>query len=203
MARSLTSFLFACLFSLASFAAANKTSTAPDAKSFGSNTAPITIEEFSDYQCPACRELYLETIKKVMADYVSAGKVYLVIHDFPLPMHAYSKLAAQYANAAVKLNKFETVSNELFQKQSVWAPTGNIDAIVAAVLTPAEMTKLRQALKDPAIDQGIAADIALGTKAGLRQTPTMIITRNLRTYPMSGVISYPILKRFLDDLLTK
>ena len=203
MAKYLISFLLTCLFSIAPLPAANKTAAAPDPKSFGSNTAPIMIEEFSDYQCPACRELYLETIKKVMTDYVSTGKVYLVMHDFPLPAHAYSKLAAQYANAAAKVNKFETVSNELFQKQSVWAPTGNIDAIVAAVLTPVEMTKLRQALKDPAIDQGIAADIALGTKAGLRQTPTMIITRNLRTYPMSGVISYPILKRFLDDLLTK
>ena len=125
MAKYLTSILF--LFSIVSLPAANKTSTAPDPKSFGASSAPIMIEEFSDYQCPACRELYLETIKKVMADYVSIGKVYLVVHDFPLPMHAYSKLAAQYANAAARVNKFETVSNELFQKQSVWAPTGNID----------------------------------------------------------------------------
>ncbi len=68
------------------------------------------------------------------------------------------------------------------------------------MLTPGEMVNLRAALKDPSIDQSIANDVALGTKAGLRQTPTMIINRNGTSYPMSGNISYPILKRFLDDL---
>lgn len=198
MAKALY-FLSACVV-LASSLAAGTTTPGSDQKSFGSPSAPVTIDLYSDYQCPACRALYLGTITQVMADSVATGKVYLIDHDFPLPMHPHAKQAAEYANAAAKIRKFETVSNALFQKQPIWAADGNIDAVVAAVLTPPEMTKLRVALKDPSIDQSIANDVALGTKAGLRQTPTMIISRNGKTYPMSGIVSYPILKRFLDDL---
>ncbi|MDQ6665056.1 MAG: DsbA family protein [Acidobacteriota bacterium] len=193
-------FLSACVLLACSLAAGGTKTLASDPKCFGPPSAPVTIDLYSDYQCPACRALYLGTITPLMADCVSTGKVYLVEHDFPLSMHAHAKEAAEYANAAAKIHKFETVSNELFQKQAIWAADGSIDAVVAAVLTPAEMVKLRAALKDPGIDQSIANDVALGTKAGLRQTPTMIISRDGKTYPMSGIISYPILKRFLDDL---
>src|SRR5438045_2273407 len=92
-----------------------------DPKCFGSSSAPIVLEVFSDYQCPACRQLYLETLKKVMTDCVSTGKVYLVHHDFPLSMHKYAREAARYANAAARIHKFETVSDELFQKQPAWS----------------------------------------------------------------------------------
>ncbi len=47
-------------------------------KSYGSKTAPITMEVFSDYQCPACRSFYQSTYRQVIDSYVSAGKVYLI-----------------------------------------------------------------------------------------------------------------------------
>ena len=47
-------------------------------KALGSKSAPITMQVFSDYQCPACGQLYVDTLRQVMDNYVSAGKVYLV-----------------------------------------------------------------------------------------------------------------------------
>ncbi len=193
-------FLFACLAAICLLSAATQNA---DPKCLGTNTAPITVQLFSDYQCPTCRTLYIETITKMMTDCIASGQVYLVHHDFPLPMHQYAKKAALYANAAARVNKFETVSNELFQKQAVWTANGDIEAVLSPLLTSAEMTKMRQLIKDPAIEKSITSDVALGTQYGVQGTPTMIITRNMRVYPISGAISYPILKRFLDDLLTK
>src|SRR5271170_5231015 len=46
-------------------------------KSYGSPSAPITMEVFSDFQCPACRMLYEQTLKLLINDYVASGKVYL------------------------------------------------------------------------------------------------------------------------------
>ena len=63
------------------------------AKAIGSPNAPITMEVFSDYQCPSCRALFEETLKPLIADYVALGKVYLVHRDFPLPMHSHSWVA--------------------------------------------------------------------------------------------------------------
>ncbi|MDQ6705990.1 MAG: DsbA family protein, partial [Acidobacteriota bacterium] len=83
-------FLSVCVLLACSLAAGTKT-LASDSKCFGSPSAPVRIDLYSDYQCPTCRALYLGTIKQLMADCVSTGKVYLVDHDFPLPMHAHAK----------------------------------------------------------------------------------------------------------------
>jgi len=53
----------------------------------GSKNAPIIMEVFSDYQCPACKSCSPPQ-SQVMDNYVSTGKVYLIHRDFPLPMHA-------------------------------------------------------------------------------------------------------------------
>ena len=56
--------------------------TAP-VKSLGNRTAPITMEVFSDYQCPSCGNFYENSLKYMITDYVAAGKVYFVHRDFP------------------------------------------------------------------------------------------------------------------------
>ena len=74
-------------------------------KAFGSKSAPITMEVFSDFQCPACKTLFTATNRQLMDNYVSTGKVYLIHRDFPLPMHAHSVVAARYGRAAAQIGK--------------------------------------------------------------------------------------------------
>src|SRR3984893_11996519 len=112
-------------------------------KAFGSKNAPLVLEVFSDFQCPACKTLYTTTNRQLIDNYVSTGKVYLIHRDFPLPMHAHSKVAAQYARAAAQLGKVEPVEQTLFQNQEKWENSGDIDGTVAAVLSAGEMTKVR------------------------------------------------------------
>ena len=76
------------------------------AKSIGSRQAPITLEVFSDYQCPDCKRLHSATTQQVIDNYVSSGKVYLVHRDFPLSMHPYSRQAARWLNAAAAAGLF-------------------------------------------------------------------------------------------------
>ena len=71
-------------------------------KAFGSKSAPITMEVFSDFQCPACKQLFKTTNQELMDHYVNTDKVYLVHRDFPLPMHAYSRVAARAYRAATR-----------------------------------------------------------------------------------------------------
>src|SRR5579883_1487945 len=104
-------------------------------KAFGSKNAPVIMEVFSDFQCPACRALYLNTNRQVMDNYVNTGKVYLIHRDFPLQMHAYSKVAAEYARAAAEIGKVEQVEQILFQTQDKWEQSGDVDGTVASVLS--------------------------------------------------------------------
>jgi len=170
-------------------------------KALGTKAAPITMEVFSDFQCPACRELYFQTVRPVIDNYVSAGKVYLIHRDMPLPMHQHSKEAARYANAAARVRKMEKVVVALFDKQANWTADGNIDGVVAAALTPAEMNQVRKLVRSGTLDAGIDKDAALGTQFRVTQTPTTIITHKGVTYPVVGVVSYNMLKTFLEQLL--
>jgi protein-disulfide isomerase len=172
-------------------------------RAMGAPGAPITIDVFSDFQCPACKNLYEQTLVPLMRDYVATGKVYLIHHEFPLPNHAYSLLAASYACAAARLGKYDEVASLLFRNQAVWESSGKLDEIVTRGFTPAEAKTLRSLIQDPSVIGEIKRDIELGTQAGVHQTPTMIITRRSMRYPLAGGINYDLLRRFLDDQLAK
>lgn len=159
------------------------------------------MEIFSDFQCPACRQLFLNTHRQLMDNYVNTGKVYLVIRDFPLPMHAYSRAAARYAEAAAQIGKFEVVERTLYENQPKWEENGDVDGTVAAVLTTTEMTKVRALVKSGALDASIEKDIAIGRNYNVNQTPTTVFHSKGQTYPYAGPMNYDILSQFLNQLL--
>lgn len=192
-------------------------------KAFGSKTAPITMEVFSDFQCPSCRALYEDTLKQLMNDYVAAGKVYLVHRDFPLPMHKYSHEAARYANAAARIGKYAEVEAALYDNQSAWSTDGSIEKHVVAVLTPTEMKKVKKLMEGctgdaPGVaptktngqeashpcqlDEAIDKDVALGQQIPVQATPTFVIRHGDQHTTSSGVVTYPVLKQYFDYLMS-
>jgi len=198
-----------CLVSDSSLLAAPATpqtlASVPDVdphEALGSKNAPIVMEVFSDFQCPACKSLYDSTNRQLMDNYVNTGKVYLIHRDFPLPMHAHSKVAAQYSRAAAQIGRLEVVEEVLFQNQEKWEASGDVDGTVAKALSPAEMTKVRALVKSGAVDAFITKDQAIGNNTyRVSQTPTTIFHANGQTFPYAGVMSWDILKQFLDQLL--
>jgi protein-disulfide isomerase len=172
-------------------------------KTFGPSTAPVTIEVFSDFQCPACKNLHDNVLKPLTVDYVRTGKVRLIYRDFPLPMHPHARQAAQYAVAASRIDKYEAVADALWRAQSTWSQNGAVEATVASALPPADLQKVKTLMRDPSVEAAIEADVALGKENRVQQTPTMVITRGIRRYPVAGNVSYGVVKQFLDDLLKK
>lgn len=171
-------------------------------KGYGSKSAPIKMEVFSDFQCPACRGLYEGTLRLVIANYVQQGKVYLVHRDMPLPMHQYARTAARYANAAAKIGRMEKVISALYANQDKWGADGDVESVVAAVLTPAEMNRVRQLVNTEEIDKAIEHDVELGRQRQVRSTPTIFITHKGRITPLPpGGVSYSLLKQYFDYLL--
>ncbi len=168
-------------------------------KCMGSIMAPVHLELFSDFQCPHCRRLYIDTMRQVFADCVKNGKVYMIHHDFPLPGHPYARDAARWADAAGTIHKYEQVTDALFEKQDQWSPTGNIEPVVAAVLSPAELAKVKRELKDPAVEAAIDKDVALGQSEQVRSTPTLFVERHQTKVPITTFVSFDILKRLIDE----
>jgi hypothetical protein len=190
-------------------------------KSLGSPSAPIRLEVFDDYECPACGNFYEQTLRQLIDSYVAEGKVYLVHRDFPLPGHQYSRQAARWVNAAARIGKFEAVERALFDNQMAWSeygpesPKGNIKPIVQAALTPVEFKRVEHLmqgcesndhneLKGCAVDGEIQHDIATGNFLPVTQTPTFVVYYKGRAYPPAGGgVSWPILKQFFDQVLSQ
>jgi protein-disulfide isomerase len=172
-------------------------------KAFGSKSAPVIIEIYSDFQCPACKQLFLNTTQKVMDNYVNTGKVYLVHRDFPLPMHAYSRVAASYSRAAAHIGKCEPVEAALFQNQEKWEASGDVKGTVAGVLSPAEMKKVQAIVDAKTLEPLIERDKQLGQTLPVTQTPTSVFHSKGQTYPYAGTLSYDVLKDFLDQLVAQ
>ena len=124
-------------------------------KVLGVPTAPVMIEVYSDFQCPACKTLHDQTLRPLVVDYVRSGKVYLVHREFPLTGHAYARQAAYLACAAERIGKYSQVADAIFANQAAWSLNGKVEEAALRVLTPAEATKLRVLTKD----SGVIAEV--------------------------------------------
>jgi protein-disulfide isomerase len=176
----------------------------PDAKALGSKSAPITMEVFEDFQCPACRNFYETSLKQVIDEYVVPGKVYLIHRDFPLDMHPYSHQAARLANAAADLGQFETIERALFDSQDQWSANGKIEEALASTISAAQMKKILeyQAAHMSDINASIERDHTLGVQKKVNQTPSIYVTSHGKTEALpGGGVDYKLLRNYLDFLL--
>ena len=178
-------------------ASAQSTST----RAVGPVAAAVRIDLFSDFQCPSCKALHEQTIKRVKEEFAQKGRLRLVHHDFPLPQHKFARQAAVLAAAADRLGKFDEVADALFRQQDSWSQSGNVDAAVDSVLTPEERKKLREIAKDPAILTGIERDIQLGERMKITATPTMIVTHDGKPNPVAGAVSYTVFSKYLSSIV--
>lgn len=170
----------------------------------GTPDAPLKIEVFSDYQCPACREFYLQTMRQVLTDFADRNKACIVYREFPLSQHAHSREAARYGLAAQELGirQWAAVTDALFLNQDQWAANGEIDSVVSKALSPSDMEQVRKILKNPSpLDAVVNADVQLGKERGVNSTPTFFVTANGKTQKFAAAYQYPVLKRYLDSLL--
>ena len=163
------------------------------------------IEIFSDFQCPMCKQLFETTLSRVMDTYVtkaSTCKIYIIHRDFPLPYHAYARIAASYSRAAAHIGKCEEVEAALFRDQPTWEATGDVKGAVASVLTPAEMKRVQALVDGKSLEPLIDRDKQLGAALPVTATPTMVFhTHHGKSYPVSGMVTYDVLKNFIDQLI--
>jgi protein-disulfide isomerase len=169
----------------------------------GSMNSPVRIEVFSDLQCPACRDLYLGTIKQVLMDYSSKDKVCVIYHEFPLDGHLYSREAAKFCIAASRLGirSLLTAYDSLYADQAQWSENGNLEATLIKAFPQNEFQKLKKLLKDPSIEKAIDRGVELGNKKNITHTPTMFIYHVGKEEKVQGGLSYPSMKQYLDAII--
>jgi protein-disulfide isomerase len=174
-------------------------------RTMGDPAAPMLFEIYSDFSCPACKNLHENVLPSIVLDYVKTGKAHLVFREFPLniPAHKYSRLAAAFAVAAARIGKYQTVSDALFRNQQAWGLSGKVWETVAAVLTPEERKKVQALANTPAVLADVQRDVDRGTQSMLSQTPTLMVTYKLRQQPWTQFADYGLFRGYIDALLKK
>jgi protein-disulfide isomerase len=155
----------------------------------GSKDAPVTIVEFTDFQCPFCEKTQ-GTLKELRTKY--GDKIRIVHMDFPLPFHAHALDAAKAARCANEQGKFWEYRDSLFANQSKLAP--------ADLKTTAKTLKLDGGKFDTCFDSTkydglIKADQAAGQKVGVDGTPAFFIDGR----PLTGAQPTPKFIEIIDD----
>ncbi|SNT01272.1 Thioredoxin [Granulicella rosea] len=166
-----------------------------DGATRGSVSKKLMLVEFSDLQCPHCKEAQ-ETMKNLERDYPNAHIVY---QPFPLvQIHPFAFQAATYGACVAKQKNeaYFTYAQAVYDTQSALTPETGDDTLKAAVtkagLDPAAVATCAAT---PAIKEQVNASLKLGEDAGVDQTPMLAV--NGRLLPL-GAIPYETLKNIID-----
>lgn len=150
----------------------------------GNSAAPVTLIEYSDFQCPACASYY-PLLKELMTK--DGDRIQFVYRHFPLPQHKNARLAAQAAEAAGKQSKFWEMHDLLFGNQEKWAESGKAKDMF---LEYANELKLDAAIFSNDLDASeikakIEADYNGGVAAGINSTPSFFVNGSKIQNPRS------------------
>jgi protein-disulfide isomerase len=143
-------------------------------KTFGVADARVQIEEFTDFQCPACANASMmlhEEMKK------EGAKIFVELKYFPLAMHKHARSAAIVAQCALLQSKFWAMQDMLFRTQAVWSiaqdPTDHFLSLARGIGLDEKV--MMRCMSDKAIEVTIDADVAEGKRLGVSATPTFFV----------------------------
>ncbi len=143
----------------------------------GEKDAPVTIVEFTDFQCPFCSRFFEDSYGQIMSEYVDTGKVRYISRDLPLSFHANAENAALAARCAADQNKYFEMHDELFRSQAAWSELPDPKAEFAKIAGTVGLNagNFASCYDSGKYRQDIADDLALAAQMGASGTPTFFI----------------------------
>lgn len=145
----------------------------------GNPDAPITIVEYSDFQCPAC-EVQYKSIKEIWAPIKSS--VRFVYRHFPLTnIHPHAMTAAYYSEAASMQGKFWEMHDLMFENQNRWSGVKEIEPVFDGYVKQLglDAEKFAKDLKSDAVKEKVASDMRSAKKAQAASTPSLYLNGEL------------------------
>ena len=150
-----------------------KTNTAP-AHIRGNPDAPVTLEEFGDFQCPPCGK-FSEFVDELLKEYNS--RLRLVFRNFPLSGHEHAREAALAAEAAGLQGKFWEMHDTLYREQETWTKAPNVRELFEsyAGTIGLDVDQFKKDMDGDKARERVDSDRALADFLGVKATPTLFI----------------------------
>ncbi len=181
---------------------------ADDDAVLGDPDAPVTIIEFSDFQCPFCRKFWADAYPQIKEEYIDTGKVKFVYRDFPLtsihPMAEASAMAAECVQEAGGDEAYYEYQDKMYGEQMI-LDGGAVRSTVS--YTNDDLKKwakdigydIDDCLDDQKFKSEVQKDLQDGSAAGVRGTPAFFINGQL----LSGAQPFSAFKQVIDAELAK
>ena len=163
-----------------------------DDPSIGPANAPVTLIEFSDYQCPYCQRWYQEVYEQLMATY--PGKIHFVYRDLPLPIHPEAEPAAEAANCAGELIDYWKFHDALFSGQY---GLGRSAYEHYAADMGLDVKAFTACLDSHRYQNEIQADASDAGRVGINSTPSFVINGRV----LVGALPFADFKAVIDEEL--
>jgi protein-disulfide isomerase len=150
-------------------------------KVIGQENAPITMIEYSDFQCPLCKKFFDDTYLPVIKNYIDKGQIKYVMKHFPLNIHPQAPGAALASECALEQGKFWEMHDQLFQTQENWSgnPAYLDNFKKLAVNLGLNSEQFNQCLDGKTYQSNVDKDYQEGLTKAVRGTPTFYINDQL------------------------
>ncbi len=179
------------------------------APALGAADAPVTLVEFTDYQCPFCRRHFAQTMPQLVKVYIETGKLRYVMREFPIQsIHPKALKAAEAALCAGDQGRYWDMHEAFFADQRKLAPE---DLKAHAEGLGLDVAGFSECLDGGRYAERVQKDLADGIKAGVRGTPTFFLglsdpedpTRIRATKALRGAQPYAVFKQTIEALLAE
>ena len=174
----------------------------------GSPNAPITMYEYSDYQCPFCSRYFVQTEPVIDESYVRTGKVRVIFRDMPLvSLHPNAPAAALAANCIMDegAERFWQMHAKLFQTQSEWADLPNTSEYFAKLVADigGDGTKYAACIASGSKQAQVDAALQEASDHGFNGTPSFNVTREAtgEAFPLVGAQPFDQFASLIDTLV--
>src|SRR5437763_1767457 len=142
----------------------------------GNPDAPVTMEEFADFQCPPCGN-FAGFAEELLKEYDS--RLRIVFRNFPLPVHEHAHEAAMAAEAAGLQGRFWEMHDVLYREQAAWSKAPNARELfeLYAGTLGLNMDQFNKDMDSEKARERVDSDHALGDSLGIKVTPTLFIIK--------------------------
>jgi protein-disulfide isomerase len=172
----------------------------PDGVALGDPDAPVTLEDFSDFQCSHCKTFHEDLVGDIIEDYVRSREVRIVFRNFPI-LGDGSVAAANASMCAAEQNLFWPYANVLFANQ-----TGDRNRdftkrklIAFAEVIDADGEAFEACLAASEYEEEIREDLVRGAEVGFNSTPSFLVNGE----PLIGVQPYTVFQQTIDAALAE
>lgn len=160
----------------------------------GDKNAPVTIIEYSDFECPFCGRFYSDTLGQIEDTYIKTGKAKLVYRHFPLSFHQSAMPAAIASECAADQGKFWEMHDAIFDNQTA---IGSDDLKKRAAQMGLDTTKFNKCFDGREHESEIRTEMAEGSQFGVSGTPGFFVNGQ----SVSGAQPFEVFKSIIESAL--